>query len=203
MQTVTRDALRKAFFEAFFVVFGVILALGANEWRQSAAAERHADRAAANIEAELRANRELVAASLEYHDGLVAMLGERMQTGEPVYPREFSRGFVFPALVEGTGWEVAKETGAVADMDYDRVLEYSAIYGSQERYRTQAELVGGMIYQKMFDGGIQAITDNHKNLLSIIYTFVYRENGLLREYDALLGAVDREDDEETDDGSTG
>jgi hypothetical protein len=202
MQIKTRDALRKAFFEAFFVVFGVILALGANEWRQSAAAQRHADRAAANIEAELRANRALVLASMEYHNGLVAMLGERGKTGEPIYPREFSRGFIFPALVEGTGWEVAKETGAVADMDYDRVLEYSSLYGSQQRYRTQAELVGGMIYQKMFDGGINSITDNHKNLLSIIYTFIYRENGLLREYDAVLGAADQEIEEETDDGST-
>ena len=187
MQTVTRDALRKAFFEAFFVVFGVILALAANEWRQNAAADRHAAEALANIEGEVAANRELVAASLEYHQGQVAMIGERMKTGEPVQPKDFPKGFVFPAQVSHTAWEVAKETGAIANMDYDRVLELSKAYAAHDRYLTQTETIGGIIYEKMIEGGIESITDNSKNLLSIIYTFVYKEMALLGEYDALLG----------------
>jgi hypothetical protein len=202
MQNSTRDSLRKAFFEAFFVVFGVVLALAANEWRQNAAAERRAARALADIEAELAANREMVAASREYHWETVTMLGDRMKAGEPVYPRDFTRGFIWPALVENTAWEVAKETGSLSEMDYSRVLELSAVYGAQDRYRTQAETVGGMIYQRMLDGGIEAVTEGHKNLISIIYTFVYREQELLDDYAAVLDGVrDEEDEPETDDGS--
>lgn len=192
MQEKTRDSLRKAFFEAFFVVFGVILALGANEWRQNAAADRHADEALAKIEAEIDANRDLVRASLEYHERQVALLAERMKAGEPVYPREFPKGFVFPAQVSHTAWEVAKETGAISNMDYDTVLRLSKVYAAHDRYLIQAEMIGGLIYEKMFEGGITAITDNHKNLLSIIYTFVYKEHGLLEEYDAALGAPEAE-----------
>ena len=190
MQEKTRDSLRKAFFEAFFVVFGVILALGANEWRQNAAADRRADEALVTIEAELASNRELVRASMEYHQGQVALLVERMKAGEPVYPREFPKGFVFPAQIAHTAWEVAKETGAIANMDYETVLELSTVYAAHDRYLIQSETIGGLIYKKMLEGGIEAITDNHKNLMSIIYTFVYKEIALLEVYDGTLGTGD-------------
>jgi len=188
MQMQTRDALRKAFFEAFFVVFGVVLALAANEWRQGAAAARRADEALAVIETELESNRALVRESLDYHQGQIQLLHERMKAGEAVFPRDFTRGFIHPALLESTAWEVAKETGATASMDYHRVLALSAVYGAQDRYRTQAETVGAMIYRKMLDGGIEAVTGSPKNLMSIIQTFAYRETGLLEEYAAVLGS---------------
>jgi len=185
MKENTRDSMRKAFFEAFFVVFGVVLALAANEWRQNAAATRHADEALATIEAELTTNRDLVIASREYHQGQVDLLTERMKASEPVYPREFPKGFIFPARVSDTAWEVAKETGALANMDYETVLALSNVYAAQDRYMNQAEMVGALIYEVMLDGGIEAVVDNHKNLMSVIYTFVYRETGLIEEYAAV------------------
>lgn len=189
MREKTRDSLRKAFFEAFFVVFGVVLALGANEWRQNAAADRQAAEAMENIRAELAANRELVQASLDYHNGQVALLGERMHSGEPVKANEFNKGFVFPAPIANTAWEVAKETGALANMDYGEVLALSDVYVSQDRYRDQARTIGGLIYEIMLHGGHEEVLENKKSLLSVIYTFVYREMGLLEEYDKVLGAA--------------
>ncbi len=41
-------SIRSAFFEALFVVFGVVLALAANEWRQNVKAEELADAALAS-----------------------------------------------------------------------------------------------------------------------------------------------------------
>ena len=43
MKENLRSTLRSAFFEALFVVFGVILALAANEWRESVKAQKLAD----------------------------------------------------------------------------------------------------------------------------------------------------------------
>lgn len=189
MQEKTRESLRKAFFEAFFVVFGVILALGANEWRQNAAAERHAEEAMANIRAELAANRELVVESEAYHMDRVMFLTERMKAGEIATPNDFNRGFVYAAQITDTAWEVAKETGAVSNMDYDEVLTLSAIYSAQERYQKQAQTIGNMIYGDILHDGIEAIPAKPKNLMSIIYTFVYRERQLLAEYDEVLGAA--------------
>jgi hypothetical protein len=185
MKENTRHALKSAFFEAFFVILGVGLALAANEWRQNTAAQKQADSALAGILVELEDNRAQVQASHDYHMGLVGMIQEKMGAGEAPVVDDFPRGFVSPARVADTAWDVATQTGVVSNMEYATLLELSRMYGLQDQYLSQVESVGGLIYGQIMAGGTQAIADNHRNLLQIIYTFIYREYGLLAAYDAM------------------
>lgn len=178
MKENLRTTLRSAFFEAVFVVLGVVLALAANEWRQNVNAQKLADAALNSMIAELETNRDLVRESREYHEGKIELLQQKMGAGESPAPREFDRGFINPAWTTDTAWEVAKETGVLADIDYETVLTLSATYERIERYTKQSELGGQLVYEKLFAEGTQGIVDNSLNLMTIIYTFIFREKQL-------------------------
>jgi hypothetical protein len=133
MTSKTKDTIRSALFEAGFVVLGVILALAANEWRQVKADESQSLQAVESILEELKANRDAMAASMEYHHGLITMPTAEHEQGWVPKPRQFPRGFVFPAGVSRTAWETASETGALSKTDFAVVVDLSKIYAQQER----------------------------------------------------------------------
>lgn len=173
-----RLTLRSAFFEAVFVVFGVVLALAANEWRQKANANQMAQEALGSIVAELKTNQNLIADSQQYHQAQVGKLVGMMKDNKVPTMDDYPRGFINPAWVTDTAWTVAQETGVLADMDYNTVLVLSATYESLERYEKQSDMVGQKIYGELFDGGAESLAANPKNLMNIIYTFIYREEQL-------------------------
>ena len=107
MKDETRKLLLSALAEASFVVFGVVLALLANEWRQEVANRQAGEAALASIFEELRQNRDAVAASYEYHNSLMATIGTALEEGEPLSGRDFPRGFVSTATTFKTAWEMA------------------------------------------------------------------------------------------------
>jgi len=191
-KVLTRQAITAAFFQAFFVVFGVVLALAANEWRESKNAERHAEHALDGIMEELKSNRQAIQASLDYHNGLVEELRRFREESKAPTLRTFTRGFVSPANIFMTAWNAATETGALTAMDYQTVLDLSTIYAQQDRYTNQATGVGQAIYGEMLQGGTQALVDKHTNLTALIYTFVYREIQLIELYNKTLEELSNE-----------
>lgn len=166
--------MRSAFFEAVFVVLGVVLALAANEWRQNVQARNLADAAMQSILSEIETNLNLVRESQEYHQNQVQMLQGKMAAGETLTMKDFPQGFINPAWVTDTAWEVAKETGVLADMDYQAVLTLSTTYDRLEHYAKQGELVGYHIYGTILSQGSQSIIAKPANLMTILYTFIYR-----------------------------
>lgn len=189
MKTTTRDALRTALFEATFVVLGVVLALAANEWRQSAARSERAERALVGIVDELRTNREAVASALDYHQGLSATIRELAAGSGTPRVDTFSRGFVAPAPVYATAWQSAAATGVLEDLDFGVVLDLSRLYAHQERYEVQARGVSSVIYGELYRGGTEAVVANYRNLASLIHSFAYRERELLGLYDRTLAEL--------------
>ena len=178
--------------EAFFVVMGVVLALAANEWRQSLADDRRARTALGTIREEVAQNRRAVLEAVTYH----LALSDSLRAFRPAAPGDapsgalFSRGFVAPATVLSTAWQTATATDAISHMPYDTVLRVSRLYESQHSYTVQAEQVGSVIYGALFHDGYDAMRHRYPNLLSLVSTFWYRECQLLARYDetlALLG----------------
>ena len=189
MREKTRDAIQKALFEAFFVVLAVGLALAANEWRQSRADRQQARSALASIVEELKSNRAAVQTSLEYHTERLQLLGRLSGSGGVPDGRDFPRGFVLPAQIFQTAWESAGETGALSHMEYSTVLELSRLYARQERYESQAQSVGPILYGELFRGGVAGVLENHANLAALIGTFSYREQQQLERYDEVLASL--------------
>lgn len=184
-----RATLRSAFFEAAFVVFGVVLALAANEWRQDVKAGEKADAALGDIIAEVEMNLALIKESEAYHESCVALLAQKIGAGETPVPRDFPQGFVKPAFVTDTAWEVAKTTGVIADMDYHTVLALSAIYDRLGHYNRQSDMIGGVIYRAIFEEGTQGIVSRPANLMTVIYTFIYREKQAGAQLEAALAEL--------------
>ena len=186
MKESLSSTLRSAFFEAAFVVLGVVLALAANEWRENVKAREVADSALEDIVAELQANLDLLRESRTYHNERVGIIQGKLRAGETVTGDDFPRGFVMPAFVTRTAWEVAKTSGVMADMDYATALDISHVYDQLEHYTRQTDMVGGLIYGAIFSEGIGGVADKPMNLMSIIYTFIYRENQVIAKVEGAL-----------------
>ncbi len=191
-----RIAWRPLLLEAFFVVLGVVLALAANEWREYRNHQRHAAQALSSIREELSVNRRAVESALRYHLHLSDTLRFFLPPREGAPParvpdsRLFSRGFVDPATILSTAWEVANATDAVSYMEYDDLLLLSRTYADQRSYENQALQVGQLIYTRLFNEGHRGVYGNLANLQSILSTFWYRECQLLEHYDATFTHLD-------------
>ncbi len=85
---------------------------------------------------------------------------------------------------------MALATGALEHVPYPTRLELSRLYAQQARYEKQSELVGGLIYQALFEGGAQEVVGRPRSLLTLIATFVYREAALEESYDETLAMLE-------------
>ncbi len=176
--------MKSAFFQAVLVVFGVILAFAANEWREAAAERREAAEALSSVREELAGNRAAALASKTYHEERLALIAERAAAGGSLSVRDFPRGFIAPATLSTAAWSSAAESGALANMDYAEIVKLSRLYDLQAVYRDQTVTAGSIIFQRMFDGGVANIPANANGLEAFIGASLYREQGLNETYDS-------------------
>jgi hypothetical protein len=186
MRKNLRELAGPALFEAAFVVLGVVLALGANEWRQNREDRRRVVVATNAIGAEIASNRAAVVAASAYHSRILDSLRVNGSASWRPSPVLFSRGFVSPAQLSATAWQSAATTGVVEHMPYQTVLQLSQAYASQARYEHQAQSIGEVIYGELFRNGVEGITGNYRNLGNLIGAFLYRERQLAAMYDSTL-----------------
>ena len=189
MRKNLRELAGPALFEATFVVLGVVLALAANEWRQSREERRRASVATTAIAAELQANRAALVTASQYHTQLLDSLrAQRPATWRPS-PWMFPRGFVAPAQLSSTAWQSAADAGVVEHMPYKAVLRLSRAYADQSRYEHQAQTIGQVIYAELYRDGVEGITGNYRNLGNLIGSFLYREKQLIAVFDSTLAVT--------------
>ena len=188
MQATHQDSInwRTLLLEVFFIVLGVVLALGANDWREHRSNLRHAATALESIRDELETNRRAVDKALAYHAQLVDTLRSYRQTSSQPDLGVFARGYMNPATTFSTAWDAANVTDAIGYMNYDDVLVLSRVYENQREYYDQQKLVGQNIYTTLFNEGSAGILRNVENLQTILSTFLYRECNLLERYDEVL-----------------
>ena len=189
-RTRWRELIGSALFESIFVVLGVVLAYAANEWRETRLHRAEAASAKHAIANELRANRELASTSRTYHQQLMGALWQRDPKGPPPSPGDFRGGFINPAQLSMTAWEVASETGVLQHMPYTEVLAVSQAYALQRRYDAMALSSGQLMYGELYRAGPNGIAANYRNLASIIAAFSYREELLIRKIDSTLAILD-------------
>lgn len=176
--------------EAFFVVLGVVLALGANAWFQGRGDQKAAQTARDSIQEELVVNRADVISAAQYHFRLADSL--RVLADSVPRVAMFERGFVAPASPLETAWEAAATTGAISDFSYDDALVLGRVYEEQQRYAASTDRVGDMIYNRIFSGGYESVIERAGNLQAVLSTLWYQECGLVERYDealAYLGAA--------------
>ena len=189
MRKNLRELAGPALFEAVFVVLGVVLALAANQWRETRQQRQRVSVATNAIAAELRDNRTAVAEAFAYHSRILDSLRIVRAPSWRPSPFLFSRGFVSPAQLSSTAWQSAAAAGVVEHMPYQTVLKLSRTYANQGRYEHQAQSIGEVIYGELYRTGTQGITGNYRNLSNLIASFLYRERQLLAVYDSTLSVT--------------
>jgi hypothetical protein len=185
-----RKLIGSALFEAAFVVLGVVLALAANEWRQARVHRAEGENARTAIANELRANRHLLDSARIYHRRVIGTIFSSPPDTK-FDAQTFRGGFIQPAQVSTTAWEVASETGALSHIPYPEVLAISQVVALERRYDAMALSTGQLIYGELYRVGPNGVAANARNLASILGSFTYREDQVIRQIDSTLALLSR------------
>lgn len=177
--------------EALLIVLGVVLAYASTAWYESRKEAQAAREAMASIVEEIEENRRAVRSSIEYHMTVRLALVSAMRSGEQPRRSDFPRGYIGPAELVTTAWDLASARGAISTLPYAQVLEVSRLYSEQAGYQETARDVGRMIYGVIFQSGSASILERGPNLLEIIGTFLYQECGLLGHQEEVLASLAR------------
>ena len=131
--------------EGLLIVFSILLALGANEWRTHSNDARNLKRAVADLSAEISENLILMEGLPEYHRMIGIGLSQSVEELRK-NPEEHSKTPIqlmmkldglrntllgFSAPLQSVSWQTAKDRGIVAQLDYDTAKALSATYDEQ------------------------------------------------------------------------
>jgi type II secretory pathway pseudopilin PulG len=123
--------------ESVLIVLSILLALGADAWREGRIESERREAALDNVRAEIEANIAALASVLPYHVEVLGRLGETVGAdhgvaGFAVLAGVAPRGLQSPDI-RRTAWLTALSSGVVASFDYDTIYALSGLYDMQEQ----------------------------------------------------------------------
>lgn len=133
--------LGRAVVEGVLIVFAVVLGFVINEWRETVADRQAAEDAMVRVAAEIEDNIAQLEAVVVYHEGVVALISDRLEEIEagdgPVrgivfdeFPRILPRGINAPGLSD-FAWTHAQQHGQLDVLPYELVAGTARIYEMQ------------------------------------------------------------------------
>ncbi|MGH7677253.1 MAG: hypothetical protein ACRENU_02225 [Gemmatimonadaceae bacterium] len=173
------------------LLFGAILALGADQWRESRAGQRRTALAIAGIRAELTENLARVEGARVHHLMMADTLGAYAHRRELPPEGVYFGGVLRPAPVLSTAWQTARETGALSELPYSLLLHLAPVYETQDRYRAMGEsLAQGVMLEAQRRGAIAVFREGFANFILVEQDFANREAVLARRYRQALASLD-------------
>ena len=178
--------------EAVLIVFSVLLALAVNEWRADAAREEKAKIALEAIHTELVENKKEFLESLSYHEEIMDTLGYYQDEGIEPPMSLLNQGIFNPALVFGTAWETAKQSGITDGLNYNLLLELSSHYQQLYRYKNLSDaIINGSYLSSTFEKSPQQILQgNYENWIFLLRDFTGRESRQAANIDTVLAELE-------------
>ncbi|MBD3223821.1 MAG: hypothetical protein GF313_03780 [Caldithrix sp.] len=178
--------------EVFSVVFAVLLALVANDWRESRSTEELTQRSIASIKQELETNLILVQNAHEHHGKILDFIRKRLPTkGEPskatadsILAELYKEGIIKPAAVVAIAWSTAQISGGIQGIDFDVVLSFSKVYAFQNDYQRATQATNNAMNIARFIGA------ESSSILAGIYESVnthwWHEKRLIEAYNEAI-----------------
>ncbi len=163
--------------EAFLVVASVFLALALEDWQQSRAENKVAERALQGFIDEMQINCRKITNVKAYHDGILS--GERNPQGVQI------------GLLRNDAWDVVKTTGGAPHLDYEILAKMGEISALQGDHRAVVQAY----IQALFGLALQFKEDQEWHLAGergVINELVGIQSDLLESYQSLLHLVERE-----------
>jgi len=145
--TKLREKLPEIAIEGLFVVFAILLALAADEWREVRERDQLAERALQGIETEMRANRVELLSSREPNLELLSTLQAEVEDNEAAEGLNVQFEY---ALLSSAAWQTAQVTQAIHYADYDLIQQIARLYDVQDLF---VESQRGMVQQMTGMGG--------------------------------------------------
>jgi hypothetical protein len=142
-----RERLPEVALEGLFVVFAILLALAADEWRDNRQNADIAERALAGIETEMLANRVELLNSREPNLELLGRLEAEVE--DDAAASRLSVQFEY-SLLSSAAWQTAQVTQAIHYADYNLVQQIAKLYDLQGLF---TESQRGMVQQMTGVGG--------------------------------------------------
>ncbi len=177
--TVARDVV--------LVVLGAMLALAADEWRESRERSERVRLTLAGIREEMRANSDRVKSARDHHRFTIDTLTRLQASGASPAPKIWSNGMWNPAQVTSTAWLVARETGVLADMPTPTVLELASVYEAQGIYESLGDALGVEIMNDVRRDGMETVLrDRFMQFIPLATDSYNREGRLLAKYEKAL-----------------
>lgn len=180
--------------ESVVVVFSILLALAADEWRREREIEERVDRAVEAMRAELADNADRLRVAARYHrqvgDTLMALAarGAREFDVERVRPR----GWLMTPDLLVTSWETAEATGTTGAIDYGVARILAQAYREQEEYLSQRRTVSSNFHLAVLLQGMDVLLANPDRLAGLIRDVAAWEENLLATYDRALESLSSE-----------
>lgn len=133
-RTSFRIRIAAALTEVISIVFAVVVALAADEWRENRQLQQQADAARAAVVRELRANRDELAATEESIEAAFAGLERAAAEIDSGQARSALRvDLSLPDLSSGA-WEGARLVAASGRFDVDWLVRVAQLYETQKLY---------------------------------------------------------------------
>lgn len=128
--------------EVFSVVLAVVLALAANDWRESRATKDLTRISVEAIAEELGANLEAVGQAHEYHGKVLEQIRTSLpqnvtpteEEAQSLYLELYKSGIFRRATVVDAAWVTAQSSGATNGLDFGLALSLSKTYTFQSDY---------------------------------------------------------------------
>ena len=191
------------------VVFGILIALGLDGWRESRREHTLVEHSIAAMRIEIEANKEQLQRALDGSEKVRDALRKVIEVIEAAIQRKQRKqttaihgseryGFNFdaPTLTAGA-WQAAIATQALAHMDYMKAQLWSSLYADQDDLRTfQNELVSvvgrffvmGSLSDSEDIARLQQRRDLARELRNRLEVMQQNWRSLLTHYDAVLSA---------------
>lgn len=164
------------------VVFAVVVALAADEWRDNRELQQRADRAQAAVIAELRANRAELERTRPSIDSVQARLAEGARLLAAGDNPALNLNLEFPDFSDAA-WRITQVTDAASRLDFAWLTSIARIYEVQRLYGEERSAIlqtlGGMGI-----GRAPPTVDRLRTEMSILRQL---HDQLLESYDRVLG----------------
>jgi len=177
-----RVRLGRMLLDVVGVVFAVLVALAADEWRDNRELQQQADRAQAAVLAELRANRTELERTRPSIDSTEARLAEGSRVSAEGRARALSLDLEFPDFSDAA-WRITQVTDAASRIDFDWLTRVARIYETQELYGEERSA----ILQTLGEMGTAGQNPEVDRLRNQVHILRQLHDQLVERYDQFLG----------------
>jgi hypothetical protein len=128
----------RTIFESLLIVFSILLALGVRAWQDSREVKQLISRSMASFQEEITRNQNRIEALYQYHMGLQKVLAEMSAHAGSESKQDIDNVLdsLQSAVLLTSAWDTALATGALGEMDYNKVFVLSLTYSYQQKFQT-------------------------------------------------------------------